>query len=111
VVLGKRACILREAVQEGGPCLFLHVDADRLRIGARHEEQFVDNPVDAGEFLEVAVDQQAFGVQVRLMARWVPFAARLEQEPGPSLSFVDPDLDQAGSRDVAVFLAHVVGFP
>ena len=48
---------------------------------------------------------------LRLMARGVPLAARLEQEPGPSLSFVDPNLDQAGSRDVAVFLAHVVGFP
>ena len=75
VVLGQRACILREALQEGGRCLFLHVDGDCLRIGARQEEQFVDNPVDARELLElhvhrfllcrveVAIDQQAFGVQ------------------------------------------------
>src|ERR1700731_3665829 len=75
VMLGQRACILRETMQEGGRRLFLHVDGDRLRVGARQKEQLVDNPVDARELLElhlhrfllcrleVAVDQQAFGVQ------------------------------------------------
>src|SRR5204862_4066008 len=34
----------------------------------------------------------------------------LEQKPGTSLGLVDPDLDQAGGGDVAMFLADVVHF-
>src|SRR5450755_1198019 len=37
-------------------------------------------------------------------------AARFEQEPGPSLGFVDPDFEQARGRDVTVFLAQIVRF-
>ena len=36
------------------------------------------------------------------------FASRFEQEPGATLRFIDPDLYQAGGRDVAVFVADVV---
>src|SRR6266513_3987341 len=37
-------------------------------------------------------------------------ASSLEQKPGASLGLVDPDLDQAGGGDVAMFLADVVRF-
>src|SRR6185437_9906146 len=40
----------------------------------------------------------------------IAFAARLEQEPGAPLGLVDPDLDEARGRDVAVLFADVVGF-
>src|SRR6266446_4452903 len=35
-------------------------------------------------------------------------SARLEQEPGAPLCFIDPDLDEAGGSNVAVLVAHVV---
>src|ERR1700690_4288600 len=44
----------------------------------------------------------------RSMPRVIPLAACLEQEPGASLGFVNPDFDQAGSRDVTVLVAHVM---
>src|ERR1700727_1076018 len=35
-------------------------------------------------------------------------AGRFKQEPSPALGHVDPNLEQAGGRDVAVFVAHVM---
>src|ERR1700757_4136297 len=35
--------------------------------------------------------------------------SRFEQEPGPSLSLIDPILDQAGRGDVVVLVTNLVG--
>src|ERR1700722_7574978 len=35
-------------------------------------------------------------------------AGRFKQEPSPALGLVNPNFEQAGGRDVAVFVAHVV---
>src|ERR1035438_1495196 len=43
------------------------------------------------------------------MSSGIPTPARLEQEPGAPLRFVNPDLDEAGGGDVLMFFADAVG--
>src|SRR4051812_10756874 len=44
------------------------------------------------------------------MSRWVTPPACLEQEPSTPLRLINPHFDQAGSRNVAVVIGHVVRF-
>ena len=54
-MLGERGGVLRESVQEARRPLLLEVDGNGLRVGARQEQQLVDDLVHARELLELHV--------------------------------------------------------
>ena len=54
-------------------------------------------------------DQRNNGARPSVPGR-IRSTSRLEQEPGPTFSFVDPNLYETGARNIPVFIAHIVSF-
>src|SRR5882672_7529940 len=55
--------------------------------------------------------EAAWAARPSLSTRFVALAARLEEKPSAPLRLVDPDLEQARGRNVAVLVASAVRFP